>query len=187
MFHKILVALDTSTSNRSVFEEAIALAKAFQANLMLLHVLSPEEEGSPDASLLYTPEYYVGLGMSTEILEMQQKQWEEFANRGLEMLRSFTDEATAAGVRTEFTQIPGSPGRTVCEFARNGEFDLIVIGRKGRSGLAELFLGSVSNYVLHHASCAVLVVQSPIKENIEQHSFSEKIEVGQATFRPLKG
>lgn len=187
MFHKIVVALDTSTSSRSVFEEAIALAKAVGANLMLLHVLSPEEEGSPDTTLLYSPEYYAGLGMSQEILEMQQKQWEEFVNRGLEMLQSLTDEATAAGVRTEFTQKPGSPGRTVCEFARNGEFDLIVIGRRGRSGLAELFLGSVSNYVLHHAFCTVLVVQSPIKENIEQQSLSEKVEVGQATFRPLKG
>jgi nucleotide-binding universal stress UspA family protein len=70
MFQKILVALDTSTSNRSVFEKALALAEVLQANLTLLHVLSPEEEGSPDISLLASSEYYVGLGMSAEILEM---------------------------------------------------------------------------------------------------------------------
>ncbi|MUG99647.1 universal stress protein [Scytonema sp. UIC 10036] len=172
MFNKILVALDTSTSSRSVFEEAFALAKALQANLMLLHVLSPEEEGSPDISLLSSPEYYVGLGMSTEILKIQHSSWEEFVNRGLEMLRSFADEATAAGVSSEFTQNPGSPGQTICEFARNGEFDLIVIGRRGRSGLSELLLGSVSNYVLHHASCSVLTVQHPVT--------ATKTEVAQA-------
>lgn len=185
MFHKILVALDTSAISRSVFEEALAVAKALQANLILLHVLSLEEEGSPNIYLLSNREYYLGIGISDEIWEMQRQQWEKFVNRGLEMLRSLTEEATAAGVSTEFTQKPGSPGRTICEFARNG-VDLIVIGRRGRSGLTELFLGSVSNYVLHHASCSVLVVQSPVKESIEQHSFAEKVEVGQTTFRPLK-
>lgn len=180
MFHKILVALDTSTSSKSVFEEALALAKAVGANLTLLHILSPEEEGSPNISLLSSPDYYLGLGMSVEILEMQQKQWEDFVNRGLEMLRSLVEEATAAGVSAEFSQNPGSPGRTICEFARNGGFDLIAIGRRGRSGLAELFLGSVSNYVLHHAYCSVLTVQFPLIENkqkIEQSSFGEKVEV----------
>lgn len=162
MFHKILVAIDTSTSSRKVFEEGLALAKAVGANLMLLHVLSPEEEGSPNISLLSSPDYYMGLGMSSEIIAMQQKQWEEFVNRGLEMLRALAGEATAAGVRAEFSQNPGSPGRTICEFARNGGFDLIVIGRRGRSGLGELFLGSVSSYVMHHASCSVLTVQYPI-------------------------
>lgn len=162
MFHKILIALDTSASSRRVFESGLALAKVVGANLTLLHVLSPEEEGSPNIAVMSSPEYYIGLGMSTEILEMQQQQWEEFVNRGLEMLRSLAEEATAAGVSAEFSQNSGSPGRTICEFARDGGFDLIVIGRRGRSGLSELFLGSISNYVLHHASCSVLTVQQPV-------------------------
>lgn len=165
MFHKILVALDTSASSKQVFEAGLALAKVVGANLTLLHVLSPEEEGSPNIAVLSSPEYYIGLGMSTEILAMQQQQWEKFVNQGLEMLRNLAEEATATGVSAEFSQNPGSPGRTICQFARNGGFDLIVIGRRGRSGLAELFLGSVSNYVLHHASCSVLTVQQPVTES----------------------
>ncbi|NEO28803.1 MAG: universal stress protein, partial [Kamptonema sp. SIO4C4] len=35
----------------------------------------------------------------------------------------------------------------------------VIIGRRGRVGLSEILLGSVSNYVLHHAPCAVMVVQ----------------------------
>ncbi|MEA5623717.1 universal stress protein [Nostoc sp. UHCC 0251] len=175
MFQKILVALDTSTSNRSVFEKALTLAKALQANLTLLHVPSPEEEGSPDISLLSSSEYYVGLGMSTEILEIQQKHWKNFLEQGLEMLRSFTDEAISSGVSTEFSQKPGSPGSIICEFARNGKFDLIVIGRRGRSGLSELFLGSVSNYVLHHASCSVLTVQHPLSASKTETAQLEEV------------
>jgi nucleotide-binding universal stress UspA family protein len=43
--------------------------------------------------------------------------------------------------------------------ARTWNADLIVIGRRGLRGLAEMFLGSVSNHVIHHAHCSVLVVQ----------------------------
>ncbi len=174
MFHKILVALDNSTSSRRVFEEALTLAKSVAAKLTLLHVLSSEEEGSPTVYLMPTPEYYVGLGASDEILQLRQKQWEDFVNRGIETLRSLAGEATTAGVTAEFSQNSGSPGRTICEFARNGGFDLIIVGRRGRSGLAELFLGSVSNYVLHHAPCSVLTVQQPV--TINETASAEQVE-----------
>jgi nucleotide-binding universal stress UspA family protein len=57
MFHRILVALDTSKAGKSVFEEVLALAKANGANLMLLHVLCPNEEGCPDISGLLNTYY----------------------------------------------------------------------------------------------------------------------------------
>ncbi|MGQ9872468.1 universal stress protein [Leptodesmis sp.] len=40
-----------------------------------------------------------------------------------------------------------------------GGADLILIGNRGHTGLKELFLGSASNYVLHHAPCSVLTVK----------------------------
>lgn len=156
MFHKVLVAIDSSKSGHRVFNEALALAKATGSSLMLLHVLSSEEEGSPNISMVglqYSP-------MATdEIVRVHQKQWAEYENRGLEMLRSYVEQAAAAGVAAEFTQNFGSPGRTICEFACTWEADLIVLGRRGHSRFNELLLGSVSNYVLHHAPCSVLTVQ----------------------------
>lgn len=81
----------------------------------------------------------------------------------MELLRSRTRKAMAAGVSTEFTQLAGSPGKTICDLASDWGADLIVMGRRGRSGLSELILGSVSNYVLHHARCSVLTVQHPVE------------------------
>ncbi|HEY9778955.1 MAG TPA: universal stress protein [Leptolyngbyaceae cyanobacterium] len=160
MFGKILVALDMSVISRSAFEEALTLAKAVNGNLMLLHVLSSDEEGTPPMPNLPSIEYYPAL--EPEPLERHQKQWEAWEKQGLDVLKLLANQANAAGVSTEFTQLSGTPGRTICEFAQNWKADLIMIGRRGRSGLRELFLGSVSNYVLHHAPCSVLTVQHPV-------------------------
>jgi len=157
MFCKILVAMDTSSMGKSVFDEALTLAKATGASLMLLHVLSPEENGSP--SLLAFPNIGYYSGYSSSSIDIYQKQWQRLEQYGIDLLRSRQEEATKAGVTTEFTQNPGSPGRTICDVARTWGADTIVMGRRGHSGLTELILGSVSNYVLHHAPCSVLTVQ----------------------------
>ena len=52
------------------------------------------------------------------------------------------------------------------ESSQNWEADLIVIGRRGHQGLSEILLGSVSNYVVHHAPCSVLVVQGVTIEKV---------------------
>lgn len=161
MFHKILAAIDTSAIAKYVFEQALTLAKADNANLMLFHVISEEGEGSRSMPILPRLEYYPVV--SDKTLEIYREQWEVLEKQGLDLLRSHTAQATAAGVSTEFTQGAGSPGRKICDLARSWNADLIIMGRRGRSGLSELILGSVSNYVLHHAGCSVLVVQHPVK------------------------
>ncbi|MEH2071999.1 MAG: universal stress protein [Nostoc sp.] len=156
MFKKILVALDRSEIKQKVFDQALGLAKLTQANLMLLHVLSPEEDGSPYVPSLSNFDYYPEL--STQNFELYQQQWDTLKNQGIQMLQSFCAEGNTASLTTEFTQNIGNPGRLICETARSYGADLIVMGRRGRSGLTELFLGSVSNYVLHHAPCSVHIV-----------------------------
>ena len=70
-------------------------------------------------------------------------------------------------LNTEFRQLPGSPGRTICHLAWSWQADLIIVGNQGRSRIGELLLGSVSNYVLHHAPCSVLTVKNYIREKNE--------------------
>jgi nucleotide-binding universal stress UspA family protein len=160
MFNKILVALDQSENAQQIYEHALSLAKLNNASLMLLHVLSHDEEGGPYPPPFsywsYSPQ------LSAQTWEFYQKQWEAFKNQGLKVLQSYASEANTAGVNTEFRQILGSPSNVICEVARHWGADLIIVGRRGRSGLTEFFLGSVSNYVLHHASCSVLTVHTPI-------------------------
>jgi nucleotide-binding universal stress UspA family protein len=76
------------------------------------------------------------------------------------MLRSHQAIAQALDVDTEIHQKLGSnPGRVICDLARGLQSDLIVVGRRGLTGLSEILMGSVSNYVTHYAPCSVLTVQ----------------------------
>lgn len=90
---------------------------------MLLHVLSTDKDGSPNIYMFHGLDYYPIVNNRT--LEME-RQWSAFKKHSLELLRSRQAVATAAEVSTEFTQIPGSPGRTICDLARNWGADLMV-------------------------------------------------------------
>ncbi|MBD2690864.1 universal stress protein [Anabaena catenula] len=160
MFNKIIAALDRSEIGQSVFEQSLALAKLTSANLMLLHVLSPEEEGSPDLMIAPNIDYYPG--WNEQSFKLYQQQWETFKNESLQMLQSLCAQANTAGINAEFTQNTGNPGRMICQLATSWNADLIMMGRRGRSGLTELVLGSVSNYVLHHAPCSVHIIHFPV-------------------------
>lgn len=155
MFHKILVALDRSDQSSRVFEEALAIAKADHARLMLIHVLSPFEDAYPSTAFAGMDGLFLhqqAIDTFTRELEIQEKQ-------GLEYLRALTDQATEEGIETEYSQNLGSPGSTICTMAKSWNADLVVVGRRSRGGIGELLMGSVSNYVLHHVPCSLLVVQ----------------------------
>jgi len=155
MFEKILVSIDSSERSKKVIDEAANLTKATSAKLMLLHILSYDEENSP-----YMPtilgDYPV---MNSTFIEQIKREQLAYENQGLEMLKSHIEKLAHQGINAEFSQNYGYPGRTICQVANNWGADLIIAGRRGHSGLNELLLGSTSNYILHHAPCSVLIIQ----------------------------
>ncbi|MBD2296032.1 universal stress protein [Anabaena sphaerica FACHB-251] len=168
MFYKILVALDNSGRSQYIFEQALYLAKASEAEMMLLHVLSPLEDPYINPIFLQPETIYPTL--HTETINQYMQAWDELKQDRLDWMRSLTQTAVNAGVKTEFTQTVGDAGRIICELALSWPADLIIVGRRGRTGISEVFLGSISNYVLHHAHCSVLTIQglsSPIVPNTE--------------------
>ncbi|MEM8719893.1 MAG: universal stress protein [Cyanobacteria bacterium P01_G01_bin.39] len=175
MFNTILVAIDHSPASQQVFEQALFIAQANQANLLLIYVLEVEAADSPLMSSYLLHSQNRSIHFSSKIVhpahEVFDREWADFKHRGIQLLRSYARKAISNGIQTEYSQIMGHPGSTICEFAYSCYADLIVIGRRGHSGLDQLFLGSVSNYVVHHAPCSILLAQTPI----EQQNISQKI------------
>lgn len=159
MINKILVAVDHSDQNKSVFNSALSLAKTTGANLMLLHVLSEDE---PDYPVLPTYAYYPQVDDLE--YEVYQGKLAEYEKWGLDLLQNLAKEAREQEVETEYAQLTGNPKRSICELATSWSADVIVVGSRGLKGLKEMFLGSVSNYVTHHAPCSVLIVRSAIDD-----------------------
>ena len=152
MFRKILVGVDFKERYEVVFKKAVSLAQATGADLMLMNVLVPDDDDSPP------PLTYYATGLEESTWTAYQERYREYEQKRLKQLEDLAKQARAAGVETEFSQTSGSPGRVICKNAKTCEADLVVVGSRRRTGLAEMLLGSVSNYVMHHVSCSVLVV-----------------------------
>ncbi|MEM6839094.1 MAG: universal stress protein [Cyanobacteria bacterium P01_C01_bin.120] len=158
MYRKILVAVDHSPLRTYLIDKAIKMAQLMKAELMIVHALSAYEEGSPGLPVRTYHSYYP---ISDSIAwETYQKRWDTYERDGIQELRQLANEAAAKGICAEFTQTAGDPGRVICNVAGSWQADMIIVGNRGRSGLSEFLLGSVSNYVMHHAPCSVLVVHS---------------------------
>jgi len=91
--------------------------------------------------------------------QTQQVLMEKRTEEAQTLLKRYYDEAMSHGVPTYSDYRVGEAGSLLCEVAQDWGADLIVVGRRGRTGLVEALLGSVSNHVVHNAPCSVLVIQ----------------------------
>lgn len=161
-YRKILVALDRSPQTDIVFEQALELAKTQDAALMVFHCMPLDYRGSTG---LYADMYARELmDLSGEI----QAEWNKEKEEAREWLASYGQRATGQGVPTEWDLKVGDAAIAIRELTESWGADLVVLGRRGRRGLAEMVLGSVSNYVFHHVPCSVLIVQG-ISPNVDKN------------------
>lgn len=174
MYNKILVAPDTC--NPAVFESALTLATATGADLLLLHVLNERDPISPASLTTIAWDYSTPL--AEETWKIYQEQWKAYVEKSLARLHDCKQQAEAAGVICDIIQIRNEPGRGICSTAKTADADLIVIGTHQRKGMKELFMGSVSNYVMHHAPCSVMLVSlssEPAESLLETSAMAHQV------------
>ncbi len=135
MIKRILVPLDGSKNSVRGLEHAIILARNCKATILGIFVI----ENFPNRSDKY-PE--------KKVLEKAEKFLEKAKVR-----------AAKKGILLESKISFGAASETIVKFATARRFDLIVIGSRGNSGLKEIFLGSVSNHVVHKSKIPVVLVK----------------------------
>lgn len=157
-FQRIIAAIDESKNNQKVFDTALQLAQANQARVMLVHCISDYPAGEPVVAIP------AEIGMYPRLVDSAYKAQHDWLERRLQqaqnLLQHYCEIAIREGIATDCDRRTGEVGHCLCQSAQEWGADLIVMGRRGRSGLTEALLGSASNYVLHHATCSVLVVQA---------------------------
>jgi nucleotide-binding universal stress UspA family protein len=163
VLQKILIATGDSPESAEIFKFGLTLAEKYGAQISVLHVLNLFQNGF---ELVGTPlmggTYPI---MNDLAIQQYQKELQDHEQQGMEGLESYATEARARNIKAEIFQNIGDAGRTICETAKNYAADVIVMGRNQKSILSEIFLGSTSNYVLHHAPCSVLVIQQKSSTN----------------------
>ncbi|MEO0768867.1 MAG: universal stress protein [Cyanobacteria bacterium J06649_4] len=158
MFKKIVVGLDSGETCEAVFSKALTLAKSTEAKLQLVGVIGPIDSLSPPILAASGQPYSSGLA-DKSVWSVYQDVYEDVARKEQTRLNNFAEKAQADGIDAEFVQRVGSPGKALCQQAQEIAADLIVVGSHGRTGLGEMLMGSVSNYVVHHAPCSVFVLR----------------------------
>lgn len=146
MIERILVAFDGSEHSERALNTALDIAQQYSAETELLAVVPP----------LFIPMYSLTVTTSEVIKE---------ANRQLQDIFMSTLYKAEEKVKHKHPKLKfsaklehGRPDEIIVETAKNGRFDLIVIGSRG-IGRREFALGSVSSKVVELASCPVLVVK----------------------------
>lgn len=155
-FQKILVAIDQSTLSQTVFEQALDLAQTNQAQLLLFHCFTAD---LVSASPPFAGEMGLAPPFASQSYQAQYVRFDDQVRQIQMLLNQYRQTATQQGVEAECDCRTIDPGQGLCQAAQRWNADLIILGRRGRKGLTEVILGSVSNYVMHHAPCAVLVIQ----------------------------
>lgn len=149
---KILIATDGSDFSRAAVAKCCQMLKLSE-NPQEIKIISVYEQMAPMAAepFAISAQYY------QEMMDLARKQCETFAADSAEQIGKILPGSNF-NVETEVRL--GAPARVIVDEAKDWNADLIVVGSHGRSFWGRLTLGSVSDAIVHHAPCSVLVARA---------------------------
>jgi len=140
----ILVPVDFSDCSKEGLQYAIGFANEFRAKMILLHATWLGYIYASDGTAIY------------DVRGLQKATRENAERQMQKLVRAVNFGPTK--FETIFTE--GSPLMDICDVAKDHDVDLIITSTHGLTGLQHVFIGSVAEQVVRHASCSVLVVPS---------------------------
>ena len=136
-FRRILVAYDGSQQSEKAVDLAFSLAECVDAAILVFAVARP-------------PEPATSVELNAVLDDAREHYQEGF--------RKILEKAQTIGLNVRTDMAVGHPGEQIIHRAEADGIDLIILGRRGRSMISRMMLGSVSERVLRYAHCPVMVV-----------------------------
>ncbi|HKM14155.1 MAG TPA: universal stress protein [Candidatus Methanomethylophilaceae archaeon] len=140
-FDKILVPTDGSEYTKAAAKKAMELAKLSGGEVTALYVM--------DQTI------FTNVPMDTAVMNVYRT-LESEGNSALDYVKNLGKEYDVK-VNTELVE--GVPVKVILEMSK--DYDIIVIGTLGRTGISKLLMGSVAEKVVRASKCPVMVVRSP--------------------------
>jgi nucleotide-binding universal stress UspA family protein len=148
---RILCPVDFSDHSRRALDNAIAIARWYEARVTVLHVFSP----APVAAIGRGPIAFEPIVLTP--IDREQL---------LADTKAFADQEGASGVVIDAVVREGTTAAEILDQATSTKADLLVIGTHGRSGFERLVLGSVAEKVLRQANCPVMTVPKRLADAV---------------------
>lgn len=136
---KIMVCYDGSDRSRNALEKALELFKDQKPDIIILLVAEEPLDASVE---------------NEEVFEEWQKECHD-------LLNEVAKDVTQLGLEVDAILATGDPRTMIMEAIANKAPDLVVMAKRGKGGVKNALMGSVSTYVLRQAHCPVLVVKMP--------------------------
>jgi nucleotide-binding universal stress UspA family protein len=142
----LVVATDGSTAARAALDAVIALAAETGDEVAAITVWRALQG---DYGLAYP-----SAAMLDDLLDAERRHAEAALDEAVAL-------GEAAGVTVTTCLATGDPAEETCAYAERIGARLIAVGTRGHGSVASLLLGSVSNAIVRHAPCPVLIVREP--------------------------
>ncbi|PLX65870.1 MAG: universal stress protein [Denitrovibrio sp.] len=141
--NKILYTTDFSDPSACALNYAAEMAKKFDAELVMLHVLLDESQ----MVSFYLPQLTVK-NLSKDMEDGATAKMEEFIN----------ETAVLNGLEYTCVMVKGIADDEIIKYSKENDIDMIIIGTHGRTGFEHVIFGSTAEKVVRAASCPVLTV-----------------------------
>lgn len=148
---KLLLCVDGSKESEKALDKAVMIASGCKADqVTVLNVFQK----------VTFPTFVEGAQQyDAEIMEMYSQMNEELIKEHEEILDRAVEVMLTHGIEVDRMLEDGHPAQIISRVAEDGDYDMVIMGSRGLSGLKKKLLGSVSNAVLQDTHTSVLVVK----------------------------
>ena len=152
-FKKIICPIDFSKSSRRDLEAACGLARQFDSELWLVHIVA-------DLQPLDPPPEFASFDFTAFNFENYRKEMRAAARKEL---KGMIKKEKESGVRVKIMVELGNPAEEIVRLAQEKKADLILLSSHAKIGMFRRLFGSVAYAIVSHSPCPVLLLPGPVK------------------------